>query len=350
MAVHPVDLPAAPPQISWLVEELIPAGCPSMLFGPQGHGKTQIAAFLAVQVVRPPAALATFAGRPVCSGWVAILDADDPDSLGYRIWLTKFLNSYPDACRDALLLYTVSGGLRRQDLADLEKRWAEDPPALVILDVFSSAFLEVDVLRSHQVHAQVRMLADFAKATGAAVLLLDHVGKLAPGQTVADKGPLGTSAKMFAPRAVFALDRLPPGDCEGKIVHRLTCVKESYAVPPPPIGLELVFPTPDSADLRLYPLPSVITLEAKAELAILDVLRNTPAGVLRQDLLKRAAVLANVSTATARRALDGLLKRQTVRATPTDGRGSPALITLALPPVVPPEFAASGDGPDSLEA
>lgn len=349
MPVRALELPVEPPRVTWLVEELLPAGCPSMLFGPQGQGKTQVAAFLAVQVVRPPAALATFAGRPVTSGWVAILDADDPDSLGYKLWLARFLHAYPDACRDALFLYTVTGGLRREDLADLEKRWREDPPSLVILDAFSSAYMEVDILRSSEVHAQIRMLADFAKATGAAVLVIDHVGKLAPGQTVAEKGPLGTSAKMFAPRAVFALDRLPPGDCEGKTVHRLTCVKQSYALPPPPIGLELVFPTPDSADLRPFQLPNVVTLEAKAELAILDVLRNAPAGVMRQDLLKRAAVLANVSTATARRALDGLLKRQTVRATPTDGRGSPALITLALPPVVPPEFAASGEALDSLD-
>lgn len=335
--IHANELPRQLPEIHWLVEEFIPQGYPAILFARQGEGKTQIAAFLAVQVVRPPAALATFAGRPVVSGWVAILDADDPDSLGYKLWLNRFLNTYTDGCRDALQLYTVSGGLTAKDIEDLAKRWSEDPPTLVILDAFSSAFLNVDVLRSHEVHAQIRLLGELAKETRAAILINDHVGKLLPGQTVADKGPLGSSAKMFAPRAVFALDRLPPKDCDGKTVHRLTCVKQSYALPPPPVGLELVFPAPDAADLRLYELPDVVTLEGKAELAILDLLRGTPSGLLRKELLERAAVTANVSTATARRALEGLLRRNTVRATPTDGRGSPVLISLVTFPVVPPD-------------
>ncbi|MFX9465437.1 hypothetical protein ABTO23_18680, partial [Acinetobacter baumannii] len=88
--------------------------------------------------------------------------------------------------------------------------------------------------------APIRALTSLAQATGAALLLLDHVGKLAPGQTVAEKGPLGSTAKLFSPRAAFALDRIPPKEVEGRDVVKLTCVKQSYAPLPPPIGLELV--------------------------------------------------------------------------------------------------------------
>lgn len=334
MSVLRAVLPESIPEIHWVVDELIPQAFVSMLYGRQGEGKTQVAAYLAVQAARP-AGKGTFAGRPVASGWSLILDADDPASVGYAIWVNRFISEFPDAERGAISLRRVRDGLTPADVKQLRDELKDAPPLLVILDAFSSAFLGLDVIRPHEVHEPIRALADFAAELGSAVLVLDHVGKLAPGQTVADKGPLGASAKLYAPRAAFALDRLPPKDTDGKTVYRLTCTKQSYAPTPAPFGLELVFTGPDRADLRPYPLPDVVSLEQKAEIAILDFLRGLPSGAARKEVLAHAIVKANVSERTAKRALQGLVTRGTVVAESLPGQGAPVLLRLATPPVVP---------------
>jgi len=327
MAVKRLSLPQEPPVVEWFVDELIPAGYVSVLFAKQGEGKTRLVAFLAVQALRPQG---SFAKRPVRRGRVLILDADDPGGLGYALWLHRFLRAYEDADKGLLDLRAVEGGLTPEDVRALEEELKQDPPALIVLDAFASAFLGVDVLKPQLVHAPLRALTSLAQATGAALLLVDHVGKLAPGQTVAEKGPLGSTAKLFSPRAAFALDRLPPKEVEGRDVVKLTCVKQSYAPLPPPIGLELVWLSDgEGAYFKPYPLPEAATLEERAEKVILELLAEVgEEGLPRKELLGEVVQRANVSERTAKRALSGLRERGLVEEAELPGRGAPKVLRL----------------------
>lgn len=303
----------------------MPSEYVTLLFGPQGNGKTRLLSYLAVQAARPSG---RFAGRRVKHGKTLILDADDPQALGYGLWLNRFLAGYPDANRELIALRAVEDGLTPDDVADLTAELILDPPAFVVVDAFSSAFLGVDPLKPHTVHAPIRALTTLAVATGACVVLTDHVGKLQPGQTVASKGALGSVIKQASPRAVFALERVPPKECDGEDVTRLVCTKQSYAPIPPPLGLKLVWLGEDACRMEPYPLPEGETLEDKAKLALLAALRAAgESGIKRADLLAYAVQQANVSTRTAERALAELIRTApALEERQLPGRGAPKLI------------------------
>jgi hypothetical protein len=338
VAVVRLALPPEPPEVAWGVEGLFPRGYVSLVFAHQGQGKTRLVSFLAVQAARPEGR-GLFAKRRVAHGRVVILDADDPGGLGYSLWVNRFLRAYPDADRGLIDLRAVEGGLTPEDLAALEAELKEDSPAFVILDAFSSAFLGVDVIKPHQVHAPMRALTALAQALGTTLILLDHVGKLLPGQSVAQKGALGSVVKLASPRAAFALERVPPKEVEGRDVVKLTCVKQSYAPLPPPIGLELAWlEEEEGCYFKPFPLPEGETLEERAEAAILRLLGEAgEEGLPRKELLAGVVARANVSERTALAALGNLRRRGTVEVVELGGRGSPKAYRLSGTPhrVVP---------------
>ncbi|AFV76352.1 hypothetical protein Theos_1316 [Thermus oshimai JL-2] len=338
MAVVRLALPPEPPEVAWGVEGLFPQGYVSLVFAHQGQGKTRLVSFLAVQAARPEGR-GLFAKRRVAHGRVVILDADDPGGLGYGLWVNRFLKAYPDADRGLIDLRAVEGGLTPEDLAALEAELKEDPPAFIILDAFSSAFLGVDVIKPHQVHAPMRGLTTLAQTLGTTLILLDHVGKLLPGQSVAQKGALGSVVKLASPRAAFALERVPPKEVEGRDVVKLTCVKQSYGPLPPPIGLELAWlEEEEGCYFKPFPLPEGETLEERAEATILRLLEEAGEGGLpRKELLAGVVARANVSERTVLAALGTLRRRGTVEVVELGGRGSPKAYRLSGTPhrVVP---------------
>lgn len=330
MAVKRLLLPPEPPEVEWGVEGLFPRGYVSLVFAHQGQGKTRLVSFLAVQAARPEGR-GLFAKRRVRHGRVVILDADDPGGLGYALWINRFLKAYEDADRGLVDLRSVEGGLTPEDVAVLEAELKEDPPAFLVLDAFSSAFLGVDVVKPHLVHAPMRALTALAHSLNTTLILLDHVGKLAPGQSVAQKGALGSVVKLASPRAAFALERMPPREVEGRDVVKLTCVKQSYAPLPPPIGLELVWlQEEEGCYFKPYPLPEGQSLEEKAEAVILLVLQEAgEEGIPRKELLEEAVRRANVSERTAKAALSALRGRGAVEVVELPGRGAPRVYRLA---------------------
>jgi hypothetical protein len=189
------------------------------------------------------------------------------------------------------------------------------------------------------VHAPMRALTALAQALGTTLILLDHVGKLLPGQSVAQKGALGSAVKLASPRAAFALERVPPKEVEGRDVVKLTCVKQSYGPLPPPIGLELAWlEEEEGCYFKPFPLPEGETLEERAEAAILRLLEEAgEEGFPRKELLAGVVARANVSERTALAALGTLRRRGTVEVVELGGRGSPKAYRLSGTPhrVVP---------------
>jgi hypothetical protein len=340
MAVNKVELKAELPKTQWAVTNLIPLGHTANLFAPGGGNKTRLVSNLAVQMTRPQNE-GSFLGYHVRHGKVLILDADDPSTHGYQLWLNRFFATYENADRSLIDLRAVEGGLTPDDVQHLKGELSKAPPLLIVIDTFASAFLGMDILKAHHVQAALVGLADLAKALNCAVLVLDHVGKLQPGQTVASKGPYG-AGKTFSPRAIFALSRVPPKEVEGRDVFRLDCTKMSYAKEPAPIGFEVLLEDRDTrARVKVVDLPNQVSLKDKAKAVILDKLQAAKGEPVARQLLLNAIVRkVNVTERYAVDALTELLEqRKDIDVHELGGKGKPKAFSI------PCELSESSSNP-----
>lgn len=330
MAVKRLALPQEPPVVEWFVDELIPSGYVSVLFAKQGEGKTRLVAFLAVQALRPQG---LFGKRPVKRGKVLILDADDPGGLGYALWLCRFLRAYEDADTALLDLRAVEGGLTPEDVRALEEELRQDPPGPHRAGRLLFCLLGGGCDQA-PAGARPHPCPDLpGPGHGGGPPPAGSRREACPRADRGRKGAIGSTAKLFSPRAAFALDRIPPKEVEGRDVVKLTCVKQSYAPLPPPIGLELVWLADgEGAYFRPYPLPEAVTLEERAEKAILELLAEAgEEGLPRKALLEEVVQRGNVSERTAKRALSGLRERGLVEEVALPGRGAPKVLRLPRP-------------------
>ncbi|MGL4608127.1 MAG: AAA family ATPase [Trueperaceae bacterium] len=331
MAVNKVQLLTTLPTTQWLVTNLLPLGHTANLFAPGGGNKTRLVSNLAVQVTRPQNE-GSFLGYQVKHGKVLILDADDPTTHGYQLWLNRYFATYEDAERSLIDLRAIEGGLTPDDVRSLKTELSKAPPKLIIIDTFASAFMGMDILKAHHVQAALVGLADLAKALNCAVLVLDHVGKLQPGQTVASKGPYG-AGKTFSPRAIFALSRVPPKDVDGRDVFRLDCTKMSYAAEPAPLAFEVeLSPDEKQARVKVVDLPNQHSMKDKAKAVMLEQLKAAKGeSVARQILLNAVVQKVNVTERYATDALKELLEqRHDIVVTELLGKGKPKAYSLPL--------------------
>jgi hypothetical protein len=354
--VNRLELLTVPPKAEWLVGGMFPLGHLALVYAAAGIGKTRLVSHLAAQVTRPEG---LFLGHWVRQSRVLILDADDPGGFGYQLWLNRFLASHYDTDRTLIDLRNkhlhksfcevlsakshnlprargaaltisfawvlITGGLTPEDIETLKADLKDDPPRLIVLDTFASAFIGLDIIRAHHVQAALTGLTTLAKDLHCCVLCLDHVGKLRPGETVVSKGPYG-AAKTFSPRAVYALSRVPPKEVEGRDVLRMDCTKLSYAPELPPIGFEITLEQNDDiARTRLVDLPHETLLD-DAKAAILTALKTAQGEPMPRKALLSAAVSAvNVTERYAAKALKELerdLGKQ-LRDIDLGGRGNP---------------------------
>ncbi|MDX2005588.1 MAG: AAA family ATPase [Meiothermus sp.] len=323
-----LELPPEPPIVSFVVDGLIPRGHASLLYAPAGVGKTRLLAYLAVQLTRPNGGM--FGHYKTAHGWVLILDADDPSGTGFAQWVNRFLKGCRDAQRSLLDHRAVSGGLLPHDIDKLAVELEQNPPTLIILDSFAAAFIGVDSIKAHKVQEPLTKLVELAVNIGAGIVITDHVGKLAPKQTVAEKGAMGTAQKMAAPRAAFALDKLPADECNERDVLRLVCTKQSYAPVPPPMGLEVVLEG-DIARITPFDLPNSERADERAARVGTELLSTVGSkGIARGDLLKAMEAKAGVGSRTAANALKLIESRlgNRLKIERLGGRGNPLLYRL----------------------
>jgi hypothetical protein len=320
--VNQLELLTVPPKADWLVGGMFPLGHVSLLYAAAGIGKTRLVSSLAAQATRPKG---LFLGHWVKQGRVLILDADDPSGFGYQLWLNRFLASHYDTDRSLIDLRSITAGLTPDDIETLKADIKDDPPRLIVIDTFASAFVGLDIIRAHHVQAALTGLAGLAKDLHTCVLVLDHVGKLKPGETVVSKGPYG-AAKTFSPRAVYALSRVPPKEVDGRDVLRMDCTKLSYAAELPPVGFEITLEQNDAvARAKLVDLPHD-TLLGDAKGAILTVLKTAQGEPMPRKALLSAAVSAvNVTERYAAKALKELERDlgSQLHSVDLGGRGNP---------------------------
>ena len=178
MAVRRLSLRSEAPRVDWGVQGLIPRGHVSLVLTHPSQGMI-LTSFLAVQAARPEGR-GLVGERAVRHGRTVLVDAKDPKGWGYTLWISRFLNAYPDADRGRVDLRVVED-LTLEDVEALEDELKGFPPAFLVLDGLASALLEVDVGGPRQAAAILRGLAALAHDLGVSLVLMEETGRPPPG-------------------------------------------------------------------------------------------------------------------------------------------------------------------------
>lgn len=168
------DLLAIPPP-DWLIHNMIPAGSQVGLYGRSGDGKS----FLALDWALSIATGREWHGRRVQQRRVVYVVAEGGGGVGKRInaWMRHHSVSDIDTAFFALEAVQMRN---RDDVDTLLLRISElrEPkPALVVLDTFARCFVGGEENSAKDVGEFVEAAARIQRFTGAAVLIVHHVGK-----------------------------------------------------------------------------------------------------------------------------------------------------------------------------
>ena len=181
-----------------LVKDSIYAGLMHSMAGPPGSGKTLLALWLAVLVMRG-------------GGRVLYLDTEN----GPRLVAERLLDlgADKDVLDDLFFYYRADLTLDPEDLSRLAATVAEARPALVVFDSFADFIAAAGLEENSNTDCTlwVSQVAQPLKNAGTAVLILDHVPKNS-------KGPRGAGAKVAKMDVVWnvettlAFDRVRTGE------------------------------------------------------------------------------------------------------------------------------------------
>lgn len=321
------DLPTSS-TVSWLWDGFLPLGAVSVLGGPAGAGKSSLIAGLEVAV----AAGCPFLEAGVEQGAVWHLDYDT-DARLQGPWYGKVargLGAGPKAM--ARICYMEpqdpAQGLDLERLAELEDLVRVGPPALLVIDAWTSAFFYADSRKAEHVAEVMQRLRRIA-ALGPALLLIDHAPKPVQGLTALERGVAGSFYKLGGARAAYLLQRVAPKLTGGQDVLRFDCLKNNLGPIGEPMGIARHFGQ-DSLRFELADLPEEEQTRApalsRAERAIREVLGEGP--LLRAELVRKVAERANTGERTITEALRRLKAAGEIEAREISGRGSPALYCL----------------------
>ena len=176
----PIGQTEEPPPRSFLVEDWIPEGFTTMLFGHGGSGKSYLAKRLALSIIQGE----PFFGRAVKQGSVLWVDAEDlgQEEIERRTWqVARGMGS--ERPPEGLYYYPVQRALNHPAVAQEIKAIVETYGiVLVVLDSLSAGAIGLDVSSSQDAVGLMRGLLGW----GTTVLALDHVSKrAAAGETSA---------------------------------------------------------------------------------------------------------------------------------------------------------------------
>lgn len=230
------------PPREWLAEDLIPDRTVTLLFGDGGTGKSLIALQLAVAVAlgRP------WLGRPTKAGRALFISAeDDADELHRRFAdiaraedirlgaLSGHMTALSLAGEDALLAtLDRSGRLSPAPLlVMLERRIAEERPALVVLDTLADLFAGNENDRG-QARQFIGLLRGLAIRYACAVLLLAHPSRAGMASGSGDSGSTGwgnsVRSRLYLERIIDRGDGAGPGYEPDPDARLLRTMKANY--------------------------------------------------------------------------------------------------------------------------
>jgi len=227
----------APKPREFLVEDVLPAGYLSMLYGTGGVAKSMLALLLAIAVA---------GGAREWLGW-AVRVHGRVLYLDFELEAEEQLRRVRELCAGARmgipkdLGYLSALGQRTPEaFGRALKACKRHGARLMILDSMGAAMLgdaekASDFLAFHNLH-----LAPF-RAAGVTVLAIDHQGKLQAGENYRDKGAFGTAYKSHLSRSVIQVEKVGRDLEAGALKVRLHHKKTNFGPERDPRDVELAF-------------------------------------------------------------------------------------------------------------
>jgi hypothetical protein len=245
----------------WTVEDWLPAGAPTVLYGDGGMAKSLQAMLIADCVARGR----NLFGRRVQQGKVLYLDWElDQEEQTRRAYRVAAGLGYP---------LPAPGLFYRQMVLPLSKAleqiagWVgELQIALIILDSYGLATLG-DPKEAKEV---VPLFAQVARLPCTS-LFIDHIRNLQPGESAADLKPFGSVYKFNIARSVIRAVRVGGDEVSLSVLLRQT--KSNFAAISEPLGLRITFEE-ERVSFERVELSSPAFADALAHLPALDKVRQ----------------------------------------------------------------------------
>lgn len=324
-----------PPDVQWLVHNLIQDNAENLIAGEPGVGKSWISGDLAVAV----ATGSQFLERHTRQGPVLIINFDDPSESLPRMFAERAARGREYSFKDLPIYYwqpeenkpypphgLVTEGVFEFLLAEVKRI----KPRVIIIDAYSSAFPGLDGNKGQDVIEAFEALRQLRTAAPkpCSLVLVDHTPK-ATLQDSKRRGVSGSQQKHAKTRTVHIIRHVDPSEVNGDDVLEWEVFKANAAPRQEPFGVNREMDSLlNTANLTTRQLPErgpggKDDRAARTAITILQARPNEP--LSRQDLLSEVVSMANVSMATARRGLSAntFVDHPLIQQVELGGRGAP---------------------------
>ena len=217
-----------PPPMEYVIDDFIPSGHVTTLYGDGGQGKSYIALVMAACV----AAGVPFLNRNTMQGKVLYIDFElDKYEQARRAYMVA--RGLSMVRPPSNLLYCSPESDLKENLADIVRIINEEQIILTVIDSFGAA-----VNGDPESAKEVCNLFQRLRRNGT-VLMLDHQSKSSGGEKYKDKTAFGSIYKQNLSRNVWQLQRL--GGKDGELILALNHKKSNFGALKDPIGLTATF-------------------------------------------------------------------------------------------------------------
>ncbi len=272
-----------PGERTQIVQGFIPQGCPSLLYGDGGQGKSLLALAMAICIATGK----SFLNLPVQRTKVLYLDweldQEEQTRRSYKVARGLGFDRIPEGLLYLRMEHSIS-----KCLEPLRHVISQNDIGFVLIDSSGPA-CEGDPEQAKFIIPLMNEL----RRLNTTLLIIDHQAKLQEGQTYSHKSPFGSTYKFNLARSVLQLQRV--GGEKGRVQLLLRHTKSNLGPLQEPIPIQLTF-EPRVVHIELAdPTDPVFTAELKAWEKVEKTLRENGPGTAA-DLAERIGIVEGTVT------------------------------------------------------
>jgi RecA-family ATPase len=189
-------------KVPFLVEELIPSGCISLIVGESDLGKSTLHTQLSLAII---SGQETFLGKKINATYKRVLIVSTEEGIygiGNRLQMQATKINLDAEASKKLTIITSSDNVLNKIRAQLK----HNPVDLIIVDAFADVF-QLDMNLSNKVRTFFNHYSDLTKNSKCSVVFIHHVGKSREGNPLHKNQILGSVGIVDKARQVIMMSR-----------------------------------------------------------------------------------------------------------------------------------------------